>query len=510
MAFIKVKSGGIWGIEGYQIDVEVDISPGIPSFNIVGLPDTAIKESKERVRSAIKNLGFEFPQRKITVNLSPSHIRKQGTMYDLPVAVGILALSGKVPKRNLQDFIFLGELSLDGKVNRVNGVLPIVVSLSREGAKKFVVPLPNTPEGSFIEDCDVYGVSSLGEVVDFLTGKKELESKKITIGELSKRDRNEGIDLSDVVGQSLAKRGLEVSAAGGHNMSMVGAPGSGKSMIARRITTILPPLTFEEALEVSRIYSVAGELEDGLITTRPFRAPHHTASEVSIIGGGTIPQPGEISLAHLGVLFLDELPEFARKTLEVLRQPLEDGYINISRAQGKVRFPARFTLITAQNPCPCGNYGNPYRECTCSPAQIRTYNSRISQPIKDRIDIRVWVDPVEKEDLIKQSKGESSREVRERVTRAFEIQKERFKDSGTDLNGRMTNQEVEQHCLALLEEGAKRLLDSAIEKFRLSGRGYYRVLKVARTIADLEESEPIKTHHLAQALQFRASEREGL
>jgi len=510
MPFIKIKSGGIWGIDGYEIDVEVDVSPGLPSFNIVGLPDVAIRESKERVRSAIKNLGFQMPQKKITVNLSPSNIKKQGTMYDLPVAVGILALSGHIPKKVLRDYIFLGELSLDGKINRVNGVLPVVISLSRLGYKRFVIPTANAVEGAVVEEAEIIGVSSLGEVVDFLTGRRELLPSQIDLDSYFQKQEDLDIDLGEVLGQSLAKRALEICAAGAHNMSMIGTPGSGKSMIARRIVTILPPLEFEEALEVSRIYSVAGKLDGELVTSRPFRAPHHTASEAAIIGGGSIPQPGEISLAHRGVLFLDELPEFPRKTLEVLRQPIEDGYINISRAQGRVQFPARFTLITAQNPCPCGNLGNPYKECTCTPAQIKAYNSKISQPIKDRIDIRVWVDPVEKEDLVKNKKGETSAEVRERVKRAFEIQKERFRDSDTDFNGRMTNQEVERYCIAMLEEGARKLLESAVDKFKLSGRGYFRVLKVARTIADLEESEPILSHHLAQALQLRSADKDIL
>ena len=508
MAFIKIKSGGIWGIEGYEIDVEIDISAGIPSFNIVGLPDTAIKESKERVRSAIKNLGFQFPQKKITVNLSPSNIKKQGTLYDLPVAIGILALTGQIPKRGLGKYIFLGELSLDGKINKVNGVLPVVISLTKLGYTKYILPGANAIEGAVVEGAEIYGVGTLGEVVDFLTGRKEILPVKEDISAYFERFGDEDLDLSEVIGQTLAKKALEISAAGAHNMSMIGTPGSGKSMIARRITTILPPLSFEEALEVSRIYSVAGQLNGNLITRRPFRAPHHTASEVAIIGGGTVPQPGEISLAHRGVLFLDELPEFPRKTLEVLRQPIEDGWINISRAQGRVKFPARFTLITAQNPCPCGNLGNPYKECTCTPSQIKAYNSKISQPIKDRIDLRVWVDPVEKDDLVKHRKGETSAEVKERVMKAFEIQQERFKESETDFNGRMTNHEVEKYCIDLLDESAKKLLESAVSKFKLSGRGYFRVLKVARTIADLEESEEIKSHHLAQALQFRATDKD--
>ncbi len=505
MSFVKVKSGGIWGLDGYEVDVEIDISPGIPSFNIVGLPDSAIKESKERVRSAIKNLGFSFPQKRITVNLSPSSMRKQGTLYDLPIAVGILSLGGYINPEALSSYVFLGELSLDGKLNSVRGILPIVANLKGMGHHRFILPTGNAVEGAVLEDVNVYGLTSLSDVLQLLNGELEIEPTKVDKEKLF-MEKDFGLDLADVLGQSMVKSALEISAAGAHNLSMIGAPGSGKSMLAKRVVTILPPLEFEEAIEVSRIYSVAGLLDDNLITHRPFRSPHHTSSDVALIGGGSIPTPGEISLAHRGVLFLDELPEFSRKTLEVLRQPMEDGYINISRSQGRVRFPASFTLITAQNPCPCGNYGNPFKECTCSPKQIKAYNSKVSQPIKDRIDLQVWVDPVDKNDLLSDKKGESSKNVRERVLKAYMIQKERFKNSPTDFNGRMTNAEVEKFCLGFMKEDSKRFLKNAMGRFNLSGRGYFRLLKVARTIADLEESELINTSHLAQALQFRVSE----
>ena len=503
MAFVKIKSGGIWGIEGYEVNVEVDISPGLPSFNIVGLPDSAIKESKERVRSAIKNLGFSFPQRRITVNLSPSNLRKQGTLYDLPISIGILTLSGHVDPSKASEFVFLGELSLNGDLNRVKGALPIVASLSLRGNKNYILPLPNAIEASVVRESKSYGFKNLSEVVGFLNGDIEAKPVESNLEEILAKERNLDIDIGEVVGQFLVKKALEISAAGAHNLSMIGSPGSGKSMLAKRIVTVLPPMEFEDMLEVSKIYSVAGLLHDGLITERPFRAPHHTASEISIIGGGSVPAPGEISLAHKGVLFLDELPEFPRKTLEVLRQPLEDGYINISRAQGRVRFPAKFTLITAQNPCPCGNYGNPYKECTCTKAQIRSYMTKISQPIRDRIDMTVWVEPVKNEDLVKNLKGEGSKEIRQRVLKAYEIQKERFRGSKTDFNGRMTNAQVERYCLSMMSKEAKDLLKSAMEKLHLSGRGYFKVLKVARTIADLEESEKIEVSHISQALQFR-------
>lgn len=502
MSFIKVRSGGVWGIEGYEVLVEVDISPGLPSFNIVGLPDTAIKESKERVRSAIKNLGFSFPQRRITVNLSPSDLKKQGTLYDLPIAVGILALSGVLPQDRVEEFVFLGEVSLDGGVRKVKGVLPIILSLKERGFTKFILPSENAVEGSVIEGVEIYATDDLTQVISFLKGEIQLKQAKTDLEDILGSTHVQDIDLGEVIGQSLAKKALEISAAGAHNLSMIGTPGSGKSMLAKRIITILPPMSFEESLEVSRIYSVAGLLREGLVRERPFRAPHHTASEVAIIGGGPVPAPGEISLAHKGVLFLDELPEFPRKTLEVLRQPLEDGYINISRAQGRVRFPAEFTLITAQNPCPCGNYGNPFKDCTCSPKQIKAYNSKVSQPIKDRIDLKVWVDPVRKEELLKVEKGESSKDVRERVLRAYYVQMER---SGK-FNGRLTNREVEKFCLNMMDSNAKSMLETAMERFNLTGRGYFRTLKVSRTIADLDGSEFIKSHHVAQALQFRVEE----
>ncbi len=506
MSFVKIKSAGIWGVDGFEVDVEVDVSAGLPSFNIVGLPDAAIKESKERVRSAIKNCGYAFPQRRITVNLSPSDLRKQGTLYDLPIAVGLLTLGGYLPQESLEDMVILGELSLDGEVRKVRGVLPIVLSMKEKGYRRFLIPTGNALEGAVVEGASIYGADRLEEVVSFLRGESEIKPVSLDIDSYLSKRSSLDIDLGEVLGQSLVKKALEISAAGAHNLSMVGAPGSGKSMLAKRITTILPPMSFDEMVEVSKIYSVAGLIEESLITERPFRSPHHTASEVALIGGGSSPSPGEVSLAHRGVLFLDELPEFSRRALEVLRQPLEDGYVNIARAQGRVRFPARFTLITAQNPCPCGNYGNPFKECTCTRNQIRAYNTKVSQPLKDRIDMRVWVEPVEKEELLKGRKGESSREVRERVLKAYEIQRGRFRDSGTDFNGRMTNREVEEFCIKLMSDEARKLLRSAMDKFRLSGRGYFRTLKVARTIADLEGSEGIEDSHIAQALQLRVDE----
>ncbi len=501
--FCRVKSGGVLGIDGFEVDVEVDVSPGLPVFNIVGLPDKAINEAKDRVKSALKNSGFSIPTKKITVNLSPSHVKKQGTLYDLPIAVGILQTSGilDVP----QDVVVLGELSLDGKINKVMGVLPIVLSLKEEGYRKFFVPEANAFEGGIVEGVEVYGFNSVNELVEHLKGIKQKDPVKVCIEELLKDSENFDIDLSDVYGQTLAKRAIEISCAGMHNLLLIGPPGAGKSMLAKRMITIMPPLTFGEAIEITRIYSVAGLLTDALIKTRPFRSPHHTASDVALIGGGTFPTPGEISLAHRGILFLDEMVEFSKKALEALRQPMEDGFVHITRAGGRVRFPAQFLLVGAINPCPCGNYGNPYKACVCSPSQIRNYQSKLSGPILDRIDLKVWVEPVNKEDLINAKGGESSSHVKERIKRAFEAQKERFKGSHTLFNGRMKEKEVEKYCT--MDKDAKSFLRQAIERLNLTGRSYTRLLKVSRTIADLDGEEIIKAHHISEALQFRVEDK---
>ncbi|GAB6066387.1 YifB family Mg chelatase-like AAA ATPase [Aquifex pyrophilus] len=485
-----VYSGGMWGIEGFPVEVQVDVSSGLPSFNIVGLPDNAVKEAKERVRSALKNSGFGFPLKRITVNLSPSDRKKLGTHYDLPIALGILEATGNVKTK---DFIILGELSLNGELKKVKGILALLISLKEKGFKNFIISEGNSAEGSLIREINVYAFNTLKEVVDFLRG--ELNKGTLSFREPEK-NKSFDEDLRDVKGQTLGKRALEISAAGFHHLMLVGSAGAGKSMLAKRIKSISPPMEFEEVLEVSKIYSLYGKEE--LITERPFQSPHHTSSEIALIGGGNPPKPGVISLAHRGYLLLDEMAEFPRKTIEALRQPLEEERVQVSRAGNNVIFPAEFTLIGTMNPCPCGNYKNPFKECVCSEKEIKVYNKKISEPIKDRIDLKVWVYPLKEEDLLKLPEGESSEEVRKRVETAYNIQKER----GV-FNGRMSNEEVNKYCLNLLERNGKILLREAVKNLKISARSYYKLLKVSRTIADLEESDKIKEEHIAEALQFR-------
>lgn len=497
-----VKSIALKGLEGIDISVEVDISSGLPSFNIVGLPDEAVQEARERVRSAIKNSGFEFPLKRITVNLAPAEVRKEGSVFDLPIALGILACTGVIKEVDLlKSYFFLGELSLDGSLRRISGALPMALGVAK-GQENLFVPFENSFETEIVEGLNIYPANHIKEVVEFLNGDRNISARKRSLMEILSREQTFEEDMSDIKGQSQAKRALEIAAAGGHNVIMVGSPGSGKTLLARRVPTILPPLISKEALEVTQIYSVAGLLRDGsIVTARPFRAPHHTASPAAIIGGGNNPKPGEISLAHLGVLFLDELPEFRRDVLESLRQPMEDGIVSIARAKDRVAYPARFMLVAAMNPCPCGWYGDKEKECACSYSEIKKYRSKVSGPLWDRFDIQVEVPRLLADELVNSKETESSRDIRERVTKARKTQSERYTNTGLFFNSSLTPRLIKQFIPLGSEE--KRFLEALLERFRLTGRGYDKVLKVARTIADLEGSKDVKIPHLLEAVQYR-------